>query len=91
MQVALPRTQDAGKLQDQMQQRGPNVQQSLAEAGKIHDDLRRNQVNSMESKNGVNVNSNEDTTLLDSSKETHHNDVKVNVHPYLGNEIDYSG
>ncbi|MBU9720346.1 MULTISPECIES: hypothetical protein [Bacillaceae] len=31
LQVALPRTQTAGKIQDQLQQRGPNVQHHISQ------------------------------------------------------------
>ncbi len=93
MQIALPRSQDAGKLQEQMQQRGPQVQQTLSQETKLQDELQRTQVNSTESKNNVSAKSDEGDRSLHSSSKTLANHQKEQgiVHPYLGNEIDYSG
>jgi len=93
MQIALPRSQDAGKLQEQMQQRGPQVQQTLSEETKLQDKLKRSQVNHMESKNNVGVKRGEGDDSLPLSSKSLNNHLKEQdiVHPYLGNEIDYSG
>ncbi|KGX88611.1 hypothetical protein [Pontibacillus marinus] len=93
MQIALPRSQDVGKLQEQMQQRGPQVQQTLSEETKLQDDLKRTQVNRMESENNVRARNDEGEQSLHSSSKTlanHPKELNI-VHPYLGNEIDYSG
>lgn len=93
MQIALPRSQDAGKLQEQMQQRGPQVQQTLSEETKLQDEMKRTQVNHMESKNNVSVKRDKGDDSLSHSSKNLDNHLKEQdiVHPYLGNEIDYNG
>lgn len=44
MQIALPRTQDAGKIQEQMEQRGKLVQESLAINQTTTEELKRTTV-----------------------------------------------
>lgn len=93
LQVALPRTQDVGKLQDQMQQRGNQMQQSLAQSQLQSDQLKRKQVGKQEQKDDVNV-KDEDENLNQPHVVQHRKEEEKSqkiIHPYLGNQIDYSG
>lgn len=94
MQVALPRTHDAGKIQDQMQQRGQLMQDSLAQSQMKTDEAKRKRVNDFEQKGNV--------SIKDEDKQNSKNHMKPNndkgnrdyehnaSHPYLGNRIDFT-
>lgn len=94
MQVALPRTLDATKLHDQLQQRRQLINDQANEAVKKEVEKQRNFV----VKNG-----NLAHTTLHNQKQEHKKDkneqysekekqnVKHEHHPYKGNFIDYSG
>ena len=94
MQVALPRTLDANKLHDQLQQRGQLINDQANEEVKKEVEKQRNFVVKNESLAH---------TTLHNQKDKHQNDkneqypdkekqnVKQEHHPYKGNFIDYSG
>ncbi|WP_047984858.1 hypothetical protein [Ornithinibacillus californiensis] len=89
MQVALPRTQDAGKLQDQMQKSNQHFQEALAQSQLIQENQKRKKVQEFEEihlqKEGQkeNKSSNKDTNVpgVDTTKESIQ-------HPYLGINFD---
>ncbi|WP_058307789.1 hypothetical protein [Gracilibacillus massiliensis] len=94
MQVALPRTQDAGKIQDQMQQQGRIDQNQLAQT-LAKDELRkRKQVLEQEAseklkndkkKSGFKE---QETSRFTAKTNQQHQQYK---HPYLGNRVDFNG
>lgn len=97
MQIALPRTHDAGKLQDQMQQRGQQAQYSLAQSQLETDKLKRKQVTKEEQKDKVDIkdereNSNYTSSEKEKKKDSPGDTSAINVnHPYLGKQVDFSG
>lgn len=96
MQVALPRTHEAGKLQEQLQQRG-----------QLHNDLAMNRVQKEEEKKRTTVVKQEqkDQVLFQNKGDgqSHHQkqneknrsskEKKLNTdsHPYKGTVIDFNG
>ncbi|WP_217585583.1 hypothetical protein [Lentibacillus saliphilus] len=92
MQVALPRVQEAGKMQDQMLKHHQQFQESLAQTHTKQQKLERQQVNDSE-----HVKNNPDSN--DASSKHHASDQEQkddrqqeekHAHPYLGNHIDLS-
>ena len=96
MQIALPRTHEAGKIQEQLQQRGQHLQDHAAQRVTKEDELKRKTVVRNEQKTEAWLNK-------DGSSPSHHeqenkgNKQKKNPkldhphHPYKGKRIDYSG
>ncbi|MFD2657176.1 hypothetical protein [Gracilibacillus thailandensis] len=94
MQVALPRTQDAGKIQDQMQQQGRIDQNQLAQSMAKEDLRRRKQVLEQEASQQLKNNKQKRDSHFqevseDKKKEKQHQ--QQYKHPYLGNKVDFSG
>lgn len=91
MQVALPRTQDAGKLQEQMLKSNQHFQEALAQSQVNQDNQKRKKVQEFEEiqlqKDGQ-----KDSPLPEDQKQ--HNQVDNTKqdptikHPYLGNNFD---
>ncbi|MDQ0270202.1 hypothetical protein [Cytobacillus purgationiresistens] len=92
LQVALPRIQDAGKLQEQLQQRGQNMSDIVAQMGQRDADKLKSTIIKNEQSNKINNERNRergsDCESGGSEKET---DEQKCDHPYKGNVIDYSG
>lgn len=98
LQVALPRTQDIGKIQEQLQQRGQHIQEHLAAAQQKEESQKRKQVNPSEEtaknrlhKDGQNSNSSSDHDSKNKRKQTKQNQQDQSHHPYKGNLIDIEG
>ncbi|MBX9972433.1 hypothetical protein [Cytobacillus firmus] len=96
LQIALPRTLDAGKIQDQLQQRGQTISGFAAESTRENAEKQRTAVIKHEQKQNVNL-GNDDS---ESQKEAGGHNRKENQkkdsndkqnHPYKGKVIDYSG
>ena len=96
MQVALPRTLDAGKIQEQMQQRGQNMINIANDAVQNESEKKRNSV--------IKNEQSAETKLYKDAKKQHNQDgqerehVRIQTeekkkehHPYKGTIIDYSG
>ncbi|WP_188454363.1 hypothetical protein [Virgibacillus oceani] len=93
MQVALPRTQDAGKLQEQMLKHGQHIQESIAESQLKQEEQKRKRVNEFEQINDVNnrrERGNSDHPQRDNQQKSEQEEQMIE-HPYLGNKIDFSG
>lgn len=96
MQIALPRTHDAGKIQEQLQQRGQHLQEHAAQSVTKEDDLKRNTVVKNNQKQEARLNKDGSQSSQqqqkgrddDQSKDEH---PVVPHHPYKGKVIDYSG
>ncbi|RPF55969.1 hypothetical protein [Aquisalibacillus elongatus] len=95
LQVALPRTQDAGQLQEQMNQRGQLSQDQMAQIQMKNAELKRKKV--LEAKEEEKVRNEEDESSSDQQHSISNSDSDIEKsypsekHPYLGNIIDYSG
>ena len=91
MQVALPRVQDAGKLQEQIAQRNPTLQHFVSQKQEQLDKKKR--VSVMDSENVEDALVNEEgTSQLPSSNQKGANAQEETIdHPFLGKRIDYSG
>ncbi|WP_234998477.1 hypothetical protein [Salirhabdus sp. Marseille-P4669] len=98
MQLALPRTQDIGQLQDQMQQRGQMVQHHLAQANLQEERIKRQKVHELNQKDEGKIKDQDDqnkgtllANLQHKGKQASNNVPFYYNHPYLGNRIDYNG
>ncbi|MEH7882746.1 hypothetical protein V7654_00355 [Bacillus sp. JJ1609] len=97
MQIALPRTQDAGKIQEQLQQRGQHLQEHAAQSVTKEDELKRKTVIKNNPKQEAHLtkddgssNQNQEQSNPDKKKNSEHHHIQQN-HPYKGKVIDYSG
>ncbi|WP_093210698.1 hypothetical protein [Sediminibacillus albus] len=93
MQVALPRVQDAGKIQEQMQQRGQHLQDSVAVAQQTIDEKRKKQVNEFERKDKLHNKKKQEKESFQGNQEQEgdSHEKQESEHPFLGKQIDYSG
>lgn len=96
LQVALPRTLDAGKVQEQLQQRGQAMGEMAAESTRKDEEKNRHSVLKQEQKQNVRLGnedgSNQKGSDGQTSKEKHRkNSRSEQSHPYKGKVIDYSG
>jgi hypothetical protein len=95
MQIALPRTQDAGKIQEQIQQRGQHLQEHAAQSVTKEDELKRKTVLKNEQKNEAQLH--KDGNGKDQQRHQSEQKMKKQEklvqqhHPYKGKMIDYSG
>ena len=98
MQIALPRTMEAGKIQEQLQQRGQNMNDFAAIRTQKEEEQKRTSVIKQEQKSNVklsqdekeNRNGTQDHEDKERKKSKKMNEMKEK-HPYKGNVIDYSG
>lgn len=98
MQVALPRTMDAGKMQEQLQQRGQTLNDVAAERTLKEEEQKRTTVIKQEQKSNVKLSQEERGNKKNSDehkskeKEKSRNEIeKKEKHPYKGSRIDFSG
>ncbi|GAA4059907.1 MAG TPA: hypothetical protein GXZ58_11255 [Bacilli bacterium] len=96
LQVALPRTQDVGRIQEQIQQRGQFMQEVIAQAQQQAEEMKRRSVTNLEEGHKLSNDTKESDqeNQLDQSNE--HADSKPEhkikiQHPYLGTRIDING
>ncbi|QPC46370.1 hypothetical protein [Mangrovibacillus cuniculi] len=96
MQVALPRTIDAGKLSEQMQQRGQIAQSVIADEAIKKQERERKVVsqkeqvykskNSLENNTPQTSNNNGEPKVSEQRRKN-----SLGEHPYKGKSVDYSG
>ncbi|PLR77661.1 hypothetical protein CU633_09645 [Bacillus sp. V3-13] len=95
MQVALPRTQDAGRIQEQLQQRGQHLIEHAAESVQKNEEKQRKTVQKNEQKGEVKMSKDESKKQDDGSKQESKQEKEKKaakeLHPYKGTIIDYSG
>ncbi|SFM31815.1 hypothetical protein SAMN04487943_11346 [Gracilibacillus orientalis] len=94
MQVALPRTQDAGKIQDQMQQQGRIDQNQLAKSMANEELRKRKQVLEQEASEQLKNNKQKRDNSFQTTPEDKKKDDQQRSqfrHPYLGNKVDFNG
>ncbi|MDG5788163.1 hypothetical protein QA612_11755 [Evansella sp. AB-P1] len=97
LQVALPRTQTAGKLQDQLQQRSTVMQEHLSQHQHAENIRKRSQVSETEKTEKKRLN-NDDERNKGNKKHQEQKNRKKRIngdsfernesHPYKGNSID---
>lgn len=96
MQVALPRTFDAGKLAEQVQQKGQIAQSAIAdEAIKKQERERKSVTKKDQMEKSMNsLESNSTPNVIKTGKQTVSAQQQANplsAHPYKGKSVDYSG
>ncbi|WP_405102148.1 hypothetical protein [Oceanobacillus sp. FSL H7-0719] len=90
MQVALPRTQDAGKIQEQLQKQPEILQSALTQSQLKQEKIKRTRVS--ESEKSEKLRLKKDKT--DSSSQELEKEIvaeKDITHPYLGKSVDFNG
>ncbi|MCS0787190.1 hypothetical protein [Cytobacillus pseudoceanisediminis] len=96
LQIALPRTFDAGKIQEQLQQRGQTISGFAAESTRENAEKQRKTVIKHEQKQNVNLGNDDSESQNEAGgherkdNQKKDSDDKQN-HPYKGKIIDYSG
>lgn len=98
MQIALPRTMDAGKMQEQLQQRGQTLNDVATERTHKEEEQKRKTVIKQEQKSNVRLSQEEQGNRKnpdeDRSKEKAKSCKEIEKkekHPYKGSRIDFSG
>ena len=98
LQVALPRTQDAGKIQELLQNRGQQLIEHAAEQEKKSAKAKKETVYRQESNSPVeykkqnnNSGQQEKQGQNDEAKKDHSAFSQAAFHPYKGKQIDYTG
>lgn len=97
LQVALPRSQDVGKIQDQLQQRGQVSQDQLAHDQKKLDELRKHQVSKFEESEESKLErerqeqKQRERAMQQHKKKQKKAEVVQETHPYKGKFVDFSG
>lgn len=97
MQIALPRTQDAGRLQDQLQNRGQLQQDQINQSVQKDVEKLQNSVVKEERKDTVRLHQEEEGReeykgqKRDKKKQKGKNKNLKEKHPYKGRRIDYCG
>src|SRR5699024_6360969 len=94
MQIAIPRSQDAGKMQDQMMKQGQQFQDTLTEQQIREELLKRKQVNEYDNVEKQTVKDEEKSRQKSFDKNEKKKEIiefkKIN-HPFLGKNVDFSG
>jgi len=95
LQVALPRTQDVGKIQEQLQQRGQVTQDQLADEQKKLDELRQVSTTEETEKSKLEKERQDQKKREQEKREQQarekKKEVKKEAHPYKGKFVDFSG
>src|SRR5699024_5847404 len=98
MQVAIPRSQDAGKMQEQLSRQGQQFQETLTEQQLREEIIKRHKTNRQEKVLKREVDEDEDRAneqehqeRNEDNEEKQHRLKQKMRHPYLGRQIDWSG
>jgi len=96
LQVALPRTYDAGKMQEQIQQRGQLTHDLAAREMEKEVKKQEKSVVKQKQKDSVKLKKDEKSGQHESSysqkeQEDDEKEELMNQHPYKGKSIDFSG
>lgn len=87
MQVALPRTQDAGKIQEQLQKQSEQMQGALTQTQLEQEKLKRARVNHLEEMEKLKLKKETEESKLEHEEFESQEEDGV-THPYLGNKVD---
>lgn len=94
MQIALPRTHDAGKLQEQLQQRGQLQHDLVSQQLKKEEQIKQSAVVRHEEADKTRLRDGkkerEEDRQNSSQKKKQEKELKVH-HPYKGTKVDFSG
>lgn len=96
LQVAIPRTQDAGKMQEQLNKQGQQFQETLTEKQLKEEQLKRQQVNKYDDVEKRDVSDDEEQAQHQEREKKQKKQQKIENqahktnHPYIGNRIDFS-
>ncbi|WP_042144786.1 hypothetical protein [Paucisalibacillus sp. EB02] len=89
MQVALPRTLDAGKLQDQGLKQNQHFQEALAQNQLIQENMKRKKVQEFDDVHLQKDNQNQSFNKEKNSPKKQTNEIPETMnHPFLGNNFD---
>lgn len=97
LQVAIPRSQDAGKMQEQMMRQGQQFQETLTQQQLRQQLLNRTKVQTTEDieKKKIKDEENSDANEQEeqgTSEDAEQNQTEKSIeHPYLGTKVDFSG
>lgn len=96
MQISLPNSQNVGKIQEQLQQRGQVAHDFRANEQKEQDELKRKQVTASEEtdKNTLEPDKEEKRRQQEEKREQKNKKARQEMkepHPYKGKFIDFSG
>jgi|SRR5690625_1391629 len=97
LQVAIPRTHDAGRMQEQMTKQSQQFQDTLTKQQLREELIKRGKVNEYEQVKNLHVKDEEKDKNrkddLDDQKKRKQGEKKQSQleHPYLGKKIDFSG
>ena len=98
LQIALPRTQDAGKIQELLQNRGQHLIEHASEQEKKSAKAKNETVYMQEKNSPVDCRKHSNSSgqqekqgQNDESEKNHSAFSQAAVHPYKGKQIDYSG
>ncbi|SEP57862.1 hypothetical protein [Piscibacillus halophilus] len=93
LQVALPRVQDAAQIQEQLNQRGQQLQHHLVQSHLEEETAKRKQVQVTNQSEEVSEQktSKQDNGFNHSGEDQHTRDRPDSQHPFLGQQVDYRG
>ncbi|SET40944.1 hypothetical protein SAMN05421676_104326 [Salinibacillus kushneri] len=96
MQIALPRTQDAGQIQNQLDQRSANSQHYLAQVKLHEEEQRRKKVNELRQKEQYRLQNGDSSAesakiLMNNQEMVKRLNRQQQKHPFLGNRFDING
>lgn len=94
LQVAIPRSQDAGKMQDQLSRQGQQFQDTLAQQKLRKEMVQRQTVNKHEKIRKQEDKEREQNEQHEAGEEEQENTASKKmdefVHPYLGKQVDFT-
>lgn len=96
MQIAIPRTYDAGKLHEQQEQKSQMINYHAAESQVQAEQRKRTSVNKGEPSTNVKQKKEDPKEKNDKNQkkiknQSNNSPTKSNTHPYKGSFIDFSG
>ncbi|WP_158737716.1 hypothetical protein [Alteribacillus sp. YIM 98480] len=97
LQVAIPRTQDAGKIQEQLQQRSQAAQDRMAAVQEKEHKKERTQVTNKQETNKNHFEKQKDgetsreSCFTGENRKAKKEENETIDHPYKGKKIDYTG
>lgn len=96
LQVAIPRSQDAGKMQDQAMRQGQQFQETLTQQQLREEVINRTKVNEYDNIHKRSITDDKEKQKREERRKKNNTKTKQTSsgelkHPYLGTKIDYSG
>ncbi|WP_088105116.1 hypothetical protein [Halalkalibacter urbisdiaboli] len=95
MQGSFPLSQKAGKIQEQMQQRGQVGQEIISEQLKLEEDKKRKQVNEADESDKTRFHHEDNEGNQQQEKQEQKREKKAKLikaeHPFKGKFVDFSG